>query len=146
MKSKKGFLLAEETLKIVIALICIGFLVYFLASLYFNSKGDNGLELAKASLQNLISEADSGQGTANVEIYNPSGWFITSWVSGNLPNSCSMEWENCLCICNGDTKDKCDKEGVCLESSYTVGNPIEIKKPLPVKLNINEGAITKNEP
>ena len=32
--NRKGFLLAEETLKIILALIAITFLVYFLVSLY----------------------------------------------------------------------------------------------------------------
>ncbi|KKK68866.1 hypothetical protein LCGC14_2939740, partial [marine sediment metagenome] len=34
---KKGFLLAEETLKMILAVIAIGFLAFFLTSLYFNS-------------------------------------------------------------------------------------------------------------
>lgn len=39
IKNKKGFLLANETLKIIIAVICIGFLIYFLAMLYLSKSG-----------------------------------------------------------------------------------------------------------
>ena len=40
-KNKGGFLLAEETLKIVIALIALTFLIYFLMSLYFAKTSEN---------------------------------------------------------------------------------------------------------
>ena len=147
MKSKKGFLLAEETLKIVIALISISFLIYFLTSLYMVSKNSKDLELAKYSLEHLISEIKSG--ATVVEIYNPPSkffnkWFIVSWDSKDMPNSCSnMGWENCLCICKGDKTKDCDNKGICLESGLKIvdGN-IEIK-PIPLTLKINNGEISK---
>ena len=156
INNRKGFLLAEETLKMVIALICIMFLVYFLGALYFNSKADKDLNLAKASLDNLIKQADSfGSEGGTVEIYNPGPawdkgievgvWYVVSFKTGNLPNLCSNKgWEKCICICKGDESKDCDtsNEGYCVKSDYTVSNPIGIKNPLPVKLNINDGVIS----
>ena len=55
MKCKKGFLLVEETLKIIIALISLIFLVYFLVSLYMANQNAKNLEWAKSSLNHLIT-------------------------------------------------------------------------------------------
>jgi len=115
LKNKKGFLLAEETLKIVIALICIGFLIYLLASMYFNYQKNKDLELAKASLEYLVGEINSMKegDVKEVEIYNPVRLWISSWPYQNekfLPNSCEiLGWKNCICICsnlNWDEKIK----------------------------------------
>ncbi len=155
MKDKKGFLLVEETLKIVIAVICIGFLVYFLVSLYFTNKSSEDLEQAEASLNHLMNEIDAGR--TEIEIYNPKGLWIISWPYKSekgevIPNSCSnVGWENCICICekrgpvvgakigpNIDfdwTSKECDSNWVCKESSerIIVGNEkkqaIKIEKP-----------------
>ena len=146
MENKRGFLLAEETLKIVIALISIGFLVYFLVSLYLTNKESKELELAKASLQHLVDEINSNRGT--VEIYNPKSWVIMSWSEGNLPKSCSnLDWDKCLCICKdnllSDLKaNDCDDNGVCLESEFIVKENIKIK-PVPLILIIKGNEITR---
>jgi len=167
MKDRKGFLLAEETLKIVIALICIGFLIYLLTSLYFKSKDDQNLELAKASLEHLVNEANSMQERIpkEVEIYNPDGWVLASWpqISGQsflnkfsfgifgdeggeevCPKSCSnLDWNECLCICKKNDEDKCDDAGYCLESGLVVGEGYIELENLPLTLNIEGGKITK---
>ena len=66
--NKKGFLLAEETLKIIIALISLGFLVYFLGALYFANQDSKELEQAKASLEFLVKEINDGR--KEVTIFN----------------------------------------------------------------------------
>jgi len=134
MKGTRGFLLGEETLKIVIAVICIIFLVYFLTSLYFANRNKKDLELAKASLQYLIEEIDSGR--TEVEIYNPEGWSICSFPQMTkrklitspeevIPKQCSnLGWSNCLCICKvglySDIDKQCDKNGFCLENDFII--------------------------
>ena len=67
MRNRRGFLLAGETLKIIIAVICIGFLVYFLISLYLTSKNSKDLEFAKESLNYLSDEIEDGK--TEIEIY-----------------------------------------------------------------------------
>lgn len=151
----RGFLLAEETLKILIAVICIGFLVYFLFALYFNNQDKKDLELAKASLEHLVEQINAG--TSEIEIYNPDEWVITSWpndyVSGTLfwkqtkngiPLSCSnLGWSSCICICKSDNPGKCDDKGYCLENTkgFMIENSVEIKNP-PVILKINKESKT----
>src|SRR3989338_4460161 len=114
---KRGFLLAEETLKIIIAVISIGFLIYFLAALYFASRDAEKLEQAGASLEFLIND---------------------------IPNSClNIGWEKCICICENTLLDLqgsyCDNKGICMQSDFEVqgeGNQIELNN-LPLTLNIN---------
>ncbi len=164
MKNKKGFLLAEETLKIVIAVICIGFLVYLLTSLYLKNKDNEKLEQAEASLEHLISEINAEH--TEVEIYNPKGWVLISWPYENelIPNSCSnMGWGNCICICDEDLSTRtvkglikdCDSLGSCLESfelkiendrniyKKNLRNSIVIKPPLKLNIDYKNNKITK---
>ena len=160
MKNKKGLLLAETTLKIIIAVICLAFLAYFLMSLYFNKVDAENLELAKASLEHLVEEINAGN--SGVEIYNPEGWVILSWpYEGEKPSSClNMGWDDCLCICDnpgifdtakdlftGHNKiqsfaEECDENGICLQSEFKIERLIPISSP-PVNLEIKDKEITK---
>lgn len=152
MKGTRGFLLGEETLKVVIAVICIMFLVYFLTSLYFANRNKKDLELAKASLTHLINETDNGN--TQVEIYNPEGWYIVSFPQTMkrslitspeevIPKQCSnLGWDNCLCICKfalySYADKRCDKRGYCLESDFIVeGKWITISAEPPLILTID---------
>jgi hypothetical protein len=126
MKNKKGFLLGEETLKVVIAVICIAFLVYLLVAVYFSVTGNQKMKEAGASINNLISteiERINNGGTSNTEgilIPNPSDWYIFSFVGDDKkPNSCIEQ--NCLCICEESFPDmfdwqlkRCDDKGICI--------------------------------
>ncbi len=125
MKDKRGFLLGEETLKMVIAVICIGFLIYLLVAVYFNVTGEQKLKEAVASLNDkllpeinkIISETEFSN--AEVHIPNPADWIILSFVGEEeKPNSCVGQ--NCICICEEVFPDlfdwqinRCDKKGVC---------------------------------
>lgn len=123
LKNKKGMLLASETLKIIVAVISIGFLVYLLAAIYFNSGDTKDLEQAEGNMERIklildrFDEFDF-EGEAVTEI-TPSGWKIFAFVEAEIkPNSCSGE--NCLCICEDTLVDswdrqikKCDDVGVC---------------------------------
>lgn len=133
MKNKKGELLVSETLKIILALISIGFLIYFLTALYSGNKDSKDLEFAKDSLQLLTEGLNSN--LSKIEIYNPKNWVIGSWphsfTTGRLvwakteegmPKSCSnLGWNNCVCICPKDNPDECDEKGTCIENEFVIG-------------------------
>jgi len=125
INSKKGFLLGEETLKIIIAVICIIFLVYLLASLYYNSVRDKNADLAKASVKYIIDEINSGK--TEIQIYNPEGWKILNF-KGNL------------CICKD--VDECDPDDTCVKSEVVVNEVIVIKSP-PIILQLNDNILSK---
>ena len=136
--NKKGFLLAEETLKIIIALISLGFLVYFLGALYFANQDSKELEQAKASLEFLVKEINDGR--KEVTIFNPEAGGNTLWQvvffdaskRNFLPNSCTnLKADSCACICGPKVTDFafseealvgiCDSYGACgkLNEIYT---------------------------
>ena len=162
MKKRRGFLLAEETLKIIIALICLGFLAYFLASLYFASQSSNDLDLAKASLKHIIDDINAG--VAETEVFNPEGWVLVSWPyqdDENYPDSCNGK--SCICfvgdiVVGGSVSDlgygsKADfekvklefldqsnnpKESVCINSDYSVQNGVIKIDTVPTNLLIDK--------
>jgi hypothetical protein len=136
IKNKKGFLLANETLKIIIAVICIGFLVYFLSMLYMNKTGVQKQEEAKQVLDRIemiIDNLNAG-GSENQGIGNPRSWNIYSFVSGEKPNSCVGQ--SCLCICKkafdpGKQLNRqpkvCDSDGACLAIRGLQSADLDIK-------------------
>ncbi|MEX0932664.1 MAG: hypothetical protein WDZ77_01010 [Candidatus Pacearchaeota archaeon] len=141
MKTKRAFLLAEETLKIVLALISIGFLVYFLSALYFSDNTSEDLKFAEASLSNLGDALSSK--ISELQIYNPQGWVLISFSVGNedFPRACSnFAWENCLCLTNNLNLFKgvfLDDEITCLETEYSIpGKQIDLDN-LPITLELN---------
>jgi len=120
-KNKKAFLLAEETLKIIIAVICILFLVYILIAIYNSQTANKKIEEAKDSLERIGTIASSLQEgeMENQDIPNPKGWHLYSFLEQQKPNSCLNQ--NCLCICSDvvieqirSQAKKCDKYGACL--------------------------------
>ena len=153
MKSKRGFLLAEETLKVILAVIAIGFLVFLLFSLYRAGKDSKDLELAKESLGFLEQEIVAEK--ASVDIYNPKGWNLGVWphpvivsrylglskeVEVQYPKSCeNLGWTSCICICEDNNEESCDENGACFnnEKKFEInGGNIEIKDP-PIILSID---------
>ena len=124
--NKKGFLLGEETLKVIIAVICIIFLIYLLGSLYYNSVKDKDVDLAKASVEYLVKEINAG--SKEIEIYNPKGWVIINLVQD----------PNYICIC--ENADECDPDDTCKKPSNKISIQSEgiiIEKPYTLQLNNN---------
>src|SRR3989338_170905 len=102
--NKRGFLLAEETLKMIIAAICILFLIYFLVSLYFGKVKKQELKEAQESLSriaNITKSIERGEiSIGNVSGINPDGWSLFGFIQNKKPNSCAGK--PCICICEAD--------------------------------------------
>ncbi|MBW6442619.1 type II secretion system GspH family protein [Patescibacteria group bacterium] len=158
LRSKNGFLLAEETLKIIIAVICILFLAYLLFSLYSSRRSSIKIQQAEGSLLELLGAIQDGND--KVIINNPTDWFIHSWPKSYskklfnwvtlkwesieqtnvIPLTCeTMGWESCLCICKKETHDSCESDGICLSlvDGFKIKNSIEITPPS-IELLINQ--------
>ncbi len=152
-KSRNGLFLAEETLKIVLAVIVIVFLIYFLVSLYFSGKDSEGMKFAESSAKYLIEQMNLK--TLEVQIFNPTGWIITAWKNDKeMPLSCSnLGWANCICVCENDVNynifgilknndlDDCNQQNYCVEYNKEVfirDGSIEIDSS-PITLGINYG-------
>ena len=158
---KKGQLLPEETVKVVIAVLCILALAFLLFSLYNAKKNAEQLEFAKESIELLSQGIDDG--ITSVDIYNPKNWNIGTWPheiqlmvafkEGSRPEGKEMQfpmfcsnlgWTNCICICQVDSAEGCDDEGICInnEKKLEISGPnqytpyIRIKDP-PITLRID---------
>ncbi len=134
---KKGSFLAEETLKLVVALLVISLLSYFLISLYFAKMNNQNLKKAKATIDHLSTVLNSlgTYSTIKVSLLNPSGWYLFSFIKGEQePMSCGET--SCICLCkkklnllSSDTPSKdCSDKGVCkIVKNIQKFNPIKIK-------------------
>jgi competence protein ComGC len=133
-KNKKGFLLAEETLKIIVAVICILFLVYILIAIYNSQTANKKIEEARDALErveNIVSSLEEGK-IERQDIPNPQGWHLYSFVGEQKPNSCLNK--NCLCICTDSITQqfksnarKCDKDGACLVIENLATSDLDLK-------------------
>lgn len=116
--------LLNKFLGIVIAIICVVFLISFVVRIFFLKPISEEKKQAEASMSNLISAEISRINEGGVE--NPSGvfvqtpvnWYIMSFTEDKKPNLCTGL--NCICLCKKVIVDlsnrqekECDKNGVC---------------------------------
>ena len=143
--NKKGFLLAEQVLKIVLSLIALSFLIYFLTSLYFanaETKNKQQAELTLEEIKDLTKTLPT-----EFTLLSPKGWYLFSFTGEPIkPNSCLGE--NCLCICKNvgglnpfkseeeRQRIECDNSGVCsnIKNLGDYDKEIEIKIPGEIKI------------
>jgi len=123
MKSmkKRGMLLTEEVLKMVIAVIGLVLLSYFLVSFFYSDAREKKQRDATATIEEIADVISKlGVEGGNVTALQPQRWTLFSFTAAEKkPNQCAGQ--NCICICNkvvGDIFDrqikKCTKEGACL--------------------------------
>jgi hypothetical protein len=126
--NKRGFFLAEETMKIILAVICLGFLIFVLGKMYYSYATDKETQQAKDTLGRIEKEINSmNEGEPrDIIVYSPASGFVKTWVlisfSGKeKPLFCSEKnWESCLCICEHlktsytSIKDRCNEDKVCV--------------------------------
>ncbi len=114
MKLNKKAILMPETLKIIIAVVCIFLLVYLAVLLYGMLIKKTALEQAKETLKQITAEINSLEegGEGSFLITSPKNWFIISFEEGeSSPKQC--KGKNCLCICGGKEIKSCDDMGIC---------------------------------
>ncbi|MFH1430899.1 MAG: hypothetical protein ABIG37_00315 [Nanoarchaeota archaeon] len=161
--NKKGFFLAEETLKIILAVICIGFLIFILGKMYYSYSVDKEDKQAKDTLAYIEKEMNlikDGEPPREIMIYNPApgtikggvDWWILYGFSGQeKPSSCGGK--DCVCICKNslgipligtDLIEKCDEKKICASFSGKISpNRIELtSKNLPMTLSITKSGGT----
>jgi len=127
--NKKGFLLGEETLKIVLSVIGILLLLGLLALIYFSFLSDGEEKQAKSLVErisNVFLEMNEGD-ESRVNSLTPAGWFLQSFVGlDEKPPQCFEK--NCICLCDEKGLEKCAEKGFCSVLEKLVGfETIEIK-------------------
>lgn len=140
-RGEEGELLRNETFGTLVAVICIGFLIVAVVTVYFTITGDRDIKKAQAVIDIFANETrriNAGEINNVIRLVpNPSSWRIFNFVgSDKKPNSCAGA--NCLCVCeklsievfNVEERQaqKCDDKGVCtVIMNLKKSNPIEIK-------------------
>ena len=116
-RDKKGELLVNETLKIILSVIVIGVLVFFLTSLYFSKVYDEKFLSAQSTIERISEIVDAGGG--EVDALVPKDWSVFAFVMAEKPNSCAGQ--SCLCLCDSPSwyevrttqLEECSEKGVC---------------------------------
>jgi hypothetical protein len=99
--NRKGFLLGEYTLKVVIAVLSILILVFLLTTIYNTFTSKNNILQAKSTIemvQGLISEANL-KGQSYGLLTEPQGWVLKYYSLGNVAN---CEGKKCICVCQNE--------------------------------------------
>ncbi len=108
-KNKKGILLAENVLKIIIAALCIAVLVILGLKLFGMFSKENQVRKAEDSLNSIaekitvLTSQEYTQDHLYVDVYPPKdkGWYIRSFKRADFPEKqCVGRFESCLCMCD----------------------------------------------
>lgn len=157
MKDRKGFLLAEYTLKAVVAGISLLLLVFLFISIYSSFMDKKKLEQAGNTLNGLYEKmiiVKNSENTENFVLLEPRGWKLLGY-SKNKPEICN---KNCICLCEDlGIKDKitgiiqsekCSIKGVCKNFDEKI-NSFDIELRNEVSIIYREGgfelSLIKNE-
>lgn len=114
--------LTEETLRIVITVLCLIILFGVLYAIYQTNANNQKIQLANASLSDITNRINNQE--EQIKVYNVKGWVLSSWpYNGLLPKQCTdNKWTNCLCMCaKPGTAVKnylvaCQSSGVCIDN------------------------------
>ena len=123
MENKKAFLLGENTVKIIIAVLCILILIGLLVVLYGIFKGKSQLDQAESHLNNIIQMAERAD-EAKFQPYvmvNPLGWHLFTFPGENKVCFCPVKtewvWKE---IDLNYWRETCENEGVCKETKIPI--------------------------
>jgi len=105
--NKKGFQLTLETvLKIVLAIICISFLIYLGYKIYDSFSGSEVTKKASTFVKEFESKINAFKSSDLTEMtymgFPPQDWYLKSFnvlKEGHPANQCVGKFTSCLCIC-----------------------------------------------
>jgi len=125
---KKGFLLGESTLKMIIAVISLALLFYLLFTIYSSSQDNKQLKMAESTLNDLVEVMNRARDTneeQTIVLLEPSKWLLLGFSNDmNKPEEC---FGRCICVCTPNEKgfhvvsseeDLCNSLGVCKNMDY----------------------------
>lgn len=137
---KRGLLMLEQIIKLLIAVIVISLIIYAGVTLFRTYIGRPGEMKAKGTLNKVVQtleKANESGITEKLLIYTPKGWYIVAFDSDQNENHkfkkpSVMFNKNCVCVCQGGLIRKICRSEICRE----------IKMPLK---KVNEQAFIKIE-
>jgi hypothetical protein len=151
-KNKKAEILAEQTLKIIIAVMALLLLLYLLFALYSSFSQKKNFKNAEATLENLDKRMVDARLNKEKQYYilkEPDGWRLIGYKSGVKPEEC---FDNCICLCEDeggwwifwdwdDQVEKCNVRGVCNDYVQDL-NDIDIELRKEVEIEYKDGKYT----
>lgn len=147
MKNKKAIVL-PETLKLIIAVLCIMLLIYLAVSLYGLFFKKTAIEQAKENLKQMsikINKIEKSEKSENQFLLeSPSKWFLIAFPYKDgveTPKQCN---KYCICICPLEDKSNalkdCSSLGACVDVSMKIETvndaPIYIKGPSLLRMRL----------
>jgi len=149
MRNKKGMLLAEYNLKVILAILAILLLLYLFFNWYSSLIEQRNFQRAEASLVSLQEKMiDAKSGVVTLPLLEPNGWRLVSYTDYNRPESCQG---NCICLCEGigsfdraklfwapTQLEKCEIRGVCKSLEDDI-NKLDIGLRVQVKIQYDGG-------
>ncbi len=138
---KKGFLIGETAITVIIAVIVIIGLVYFIYVLYGLFSGESKSVQADSTLKEFISvlqELEKRE-QKSIEFFfqNPDGWFVAfpfSLREGKFIPPPSVCKDKCVCICE-------DEDCVRILACEAVKNDIQDSNKLSAYFEIPRGGV-----
>src|SRR3989344_8102892 len=117
---KKGDFLMNNFLSFFIAVVCVVLFAFFIGNAIYQARASDELTNAKKTIELIeakINALDEGQ-KSELTIQGFAGaesWYLVGWnkedSSDIKPEKCFFN--SCICICNGASKDVCQKKGIC---------------------------------
>jgi len=143
MKSKRGFLLGEFTLKTIIAVMSLVLLLYLLFSFYSSFTTNKNI-LAAQGVLDKIEEGKVVVGGGEEFIYSlitPKNWIIGSYEDIFVGNCIGK----CLCVCKEEggflwwSKSQIQRcsnpeTGLCLNSEVTLESALNIGEGIDIEI------------
>ncbi len=109
-KKAEETMLLETVLKVLVAVVCVGLLIFLGYQIYASFTADDALVKAKTAINELNSKINAFRSSdltgMRVMIFPPEGWFLKSFNvlnEGHPANQCVGKYTGCLCVC-GDFK------------------------------------------
>lgn len=129
MMNKKAILM-EETLKIIIAVVCIIALLYLAFSMYGIFTQKKAIEQARATISNVIDKAavlKDGESFLYL-VESPKKYYLAVFnreSTPRMPSQCLKE-ATCLCMCEEESVEDCDASRTCKDSPTMLAKNAEI--------------------
>ena len=114
-KGKRGILLGNHTVNLVVTAIVAVFLVYLAIQVYLMFTEENKLKNAEAQLEKLVEVINRVYRTGEsetVEIFAPGDkWVLRTFTeTGDFPGAKCKDDLSCLCFCSSG---ECDESVTC---------------------------------
>lgn len=122
MKNKKGFFLAEETIRLIVGALILVSLVSLLAFLYYSSQQDQELKFAENSLKYLLQRIEAGD--KQITLFGPSNADLFVWPQKEneldyIKDFCESKGIS-SCICIQVDLGSPTKRFVCVENNLNI--------------------------